>query len=126
MAAQSQLIAIQNTLNNMTKEQEKTAEALKNAFTTSSFAKWEDFILAKRDLSQLTALQENLSRYTKRKAVAEDRLKRACAAVSGQILPDLTVLETAFKTSSEQRDQVLRQTVRLEKEIQDLKKRNWP
>ena len=122
VAAQSQLIAIQNTLNNMTKEQEKTAEALKNAFTTSSFAKWEDFILAKRDLSQLTALQENLSRYTKRKAVAEDRLKRACAAVSGQILPDLTVLETAFKTSSEQRDQVLRQTVRLEKEIQDLKK----
>ena len=122
VAAQSQLIAIQNTLNNMTKEQEKTAEALKNAFTTSSFAKWEDFILAKRDLSQLTALQENLSRYTKRKAVAEDRLNRACAAVSGQILPDLTVLETAFKTSSEQRDQVLRQTARLEKEIQDLKK----
>ena len=106
----------------MTKEQEKTAEALKNAFTTSSFAKWEDFILAKRDLSQLTALQENLSRYTKRKAVTEDRLKRACTAVSGQILPDLTVLETAFKTSSEQRDQVLRQTARLEKEIQDLKK----
>lgn len=120
--AQSQLSALQNTLHNMTKEQEKVTETLKDAFTASAFANWEAFILAKRDLSQLTALQENLSGYTKQKDVAEDRLKRACAAVSGQLLPDLAVLETAFKTCSEQRDLVLRQTAHLEKELQDLKK----